>query len=177
MRKLFTLLSAILVVNHCCSGFEVPASLKDFLAEQDSDIEESEVMEKLVIGSLNHFLLLPQLEEVLDAVVADYSDDLVYRYKIGETSEGRSIMAYVFMKGTDHFSFVSDLTKRPSIVLQAAHHARELVTVSQVVYQMVSLLHGLEHGNQEYEALVQNAAIIFIPTINVDGVAFISDYW
>ena len=100
-----------------------------------------------MVGSLGAFLTLPELEELLYGIVADYTNDLVYPHKVGETSEGRTIMSYVFMKGTNQENFVSDLTERPSIILQAAHHSNELITVSQVVYQMISLLHGLEHGN------------------------------
>ena len=59
-------------------------------------------------------------------------------------------------------------------MLNAVHHARELTTISQVVYTMMALLHGYEHDNKEYRALMQNGAIIFIPMVNVDGVTFIS---
>ena len=84
----------------CCNSLDLPASLKDFLAAQDPDIEKSEVMEKLVMGSLGNYLTLPEIEEVMNAIFTDYSNDLVYKYRVGESGEGRPIMSYVFMKGT-----------------------------------------------------------------------------
>ena len=99
------------------------------------------------MGSLGNYLTLPEIEEIMDAIVADYSNDLVYKYKIGESRENRPIMSYVFMTGSSQDHFLTDLTKRPSILIDAVHHARELTTISQVVYQMMSILHGLEHNN------------------------------
>ena len=40
---------------------------------------------------------------------------------------------------------------------------------------MVTLLHGYEHGKEDVIALLENAAVIFIPTVNIDGFTYISD--
>ena len=60
-------------------------------------------------------------------------------------------------------------------MIDGVHHARELTTISQVVFTMIQLLHGYEHADEEMIALMQNAAIVFIPTVNVDGFTYISD--
>ena len=52
------------------------------------------------MGSLGNYLLLPEIEEIMNSIVESYSNDLVYKYKVGESREGRTIMSYVFMKGT-----------------------------------------------------------------------------
>ena len=52
------------------------------------------------MGSLGNYLTLPEIEEIMNAIVADYSNDIVYKYKVGESHEGRTIMSYVFMTGT-----------------------------------------------------------------------------
>ena len=62
-------------------------------------------------------------------------------------------------------------------MIDAVHHARELTTISQVIYTMMALLHGYEHGNQEYKALMENGAIVFIPMVNVDGVTYIDEIY
>ena len=98
--KTFKFLLNILLLGHFCNSLDLPVSLKEFLSAQNSDIEKSEVMEKLVMGSLGNYLTLPEIEEIMNAIVADYSNDLVYKYKVGESYEGRTIMSYVFMTGT-----------------------------------------------------------------------------
>ena len=62
-------------------------------------------------------------------------------------------------------------------MINAVHHARELTTISQVVFTMMTILHGYEQGNQDFIAQMSNGAIIFIPMVNVDGVTYISDYY
>ena len=108
-------------------------------------------------------------------MLLDYKGEVVYDLELGKTSEGRPIMAYVFMLGTTTSTFENDLKGRRSILIDAVHHARELTTISQVVYTMMALLHGYEHGNQEYKALMENGAIVFIPMVNVDGVTYIDE--
>lgn len=69
------------------------------------------------------------------------------------------------------------MTSRPSVFINAVHHARELTTISQVTYTMLAMLHGYEHGNEEYVELMSNSAIIFVPMVNPDGVAMIDDLY
>ena len=42
---------------------------------------------------------------------------------------------------------------------------------------MLAMLHGYEHGNEEYAELMSNSAIIFVPMVNPDGVAMIDDFY
>ena len=72
----------------------------------------------------------------------------MYDFILGESAEGRSLNGYAFMLGTDAENWEDELKKRPSIFINAVHHARELTTISQVIYTMLSLLHGYEHQNQ-----------------------------
>ena len=62
------------------------------------------------------------------------------------------------------------MLERPSLLIDAAHHARELTTVSLVLYIMLRLLHGYVHGNQFYIDLLSENALFFVPTVNLDGV-------
>ena len=110
-------------------------------------------------------------------MMADYKDELIYDMELGKSIEGRPIMAYVFMLGTTKNDFEQDFSERQTILIDAVYHARELTTISQVVYTMLAMLHGYEHDNQEYIGLMENGAIIFIPLVNPDGVAYIDDYY
>mmetsp|Transcript_36381 Transcript_36381/g.44436 ORF Transcript_36381/g.44436 Transcript_36381/m.44436 type:complete len:96 (+) Transcript_36381:346-633(+) len=69
------------------------------------------------------------------------------------------------------------MRERPSVFINAVHHARELTTISQITYTMMALLHGYEHHVEEYVELMRNAALIFLPMVNPDGVATIDDLY
>ena len=92
---------------------------------------------------------MSELEDLLQSMMADYKDELIYDMELGKSIEGRPIMAYVFMLGTTKNDFEQDFSERQSIMIDAVHHARELTTISQVVYTMLAMLHGYEHDNQE----------------------------
>ena len=81
------------------------------------------------------------------------------------------------MLDTDAENWEAELKTRPSIFINAVHHARELTTISQCVYTMMSLLHKYEHGQNEYVKLLKHSAIVFMPMVNPDGVAMIDMYF
>jgi len=58
--------------------------------------------------------------------------------------------------------------------MDAAHHAREFTTISMVVYSMLRVLHGYVHEKNFYSELLRENALVFIPAVNYDGVAYIS---
>ena len=123
------------------------------------------------------YLEVNQLEQLLGSIMQDYGGKVVYKFNFGKSTEGRPLDAYTFMLGTDAAEAEKEMKKRPSVFINAVHHARELTTISQVAYTMIALLHGYEHGNEEYAELMRNAAIIFVPMINPDGVAMIDDLY
>jgi murein tripeptide amidase MpaA len=63
------------------------------------------------------------------------------------------------------------------MIINGAHHARELTTISMAAYTMLTILHGYEHQKGEILTLLDKTALVFIPVVNVDGFARISDYW
>ena len=137
-----------LLLGNFCQAYEHQESLKTFLRAQDSDIKNaSELTEKLMIGSLGAYLKISELEDLFESMLEDYEGEVIYDMELGKTFEGRPIMAYVFMLGTTEQTFENDLKGRRAIMIDAVHHARELTTISQVVYTMLALLHGYEHDN------------------------------
>ena len=59
-------------------------------------------------------------------------------------------------------------------MIDAAHHARELTTISMTMYSMLRVLHGYLHSDAFYSHLLMEKSLFFIPTVNYDGVAYIS---
>ena len=111
-------------------------------------------METLVMGSMGNYLHMTELDDLMESMMAAYGYEVVWPVKIGESQEKRPIMAYAFMLDVKIENSVWELKNRSAILIDAVHHARELTTISQVVYTMMALLHGLEHGNAEYKALL-----------------------
>lgn len=66
--------------------------------------------------------------------------------------------------------------EKPAIVLTGAHHAREHITIQTVLYTALNLIyHGLYRANEEHRQLLKQNKYYFIPSINVDGTAYIEE--
>jgi len=65
-------------------------------------------------------------------------------------------------------------SSRPAILMTAATHSRELITIQMVMFTALNLLHKglILKDPKAIRQLAQNVYYI-VPTINVDGVAFI----
>ena len=68
---------------------------------------------------------------------------------------------------------------KPSVLLTGQHHSREHITVTTVMYSLLNLIHGgyVHHNNPEMRALLKEARYLFIPTVNVDGAAYIEEQY
>lgn len=73
---------------------------------------------------------------------------------------------------------VGHFHSKPAILITGQMHAREVITSSMVLFSLLKMIHGgILHKNQrDFNLLVQNKYYI-IPTINVDGLAFIEDHY
>lgn len=62
--------------------------------------------------------------------------------------------------------------------MTGATHARELISTSMNIYQMLKLLQkGEIEKNQDYSKMLDETNFYFIPILNVDGVNFIEENW
>ena len=62
-----------------------------------------------MIGSMANYLTGEELNDFLASVLADYEEELVFPFSIGDSHEGRPIMAYAFMLGTTKELFQEEL--------------------------------------------------------------------
>lgn len=67
---------------------------------------------------------------------------------------------------------------KPAILMTGATHARELISTTQNLYEIMKLikLGWIDKDSEELKLLNQNR-FLFMPILNVDGVAFIEQYW
>jgi len=68
--------------------------------------------------------------------------------------------------------------QKPAIVLTGSHHSREHITVQTVLYTALKMLHGalFQDSQKDIHLLLQNKFYL-IPSINVDGSAFIDEMY
>lgn len=66
-----------------------------------------------------------------------------------------------------------------SILVDGAHHSRELTSVQMVCYTMLRVLfeYELEADVGVWHAFFSQHSIYFIPIVNVDGHHEISEFW
>jgi murein tripeptide amidase MpaA len=75
------------------------------------------------------------------------------------------------------FSAKEAADQRPSILIDAAHHARELTSVSQVFYTMIRFLHGYLNNDEQVRKVLATSGLYFVPLVNYDGYAKISSVY
>jgi len=67
---------------------------------------------------------------------------------------------------------------KPAILMTGATHARELISTTQNLYEIMKLIKvgWIDKDPEELKLLNQNR-FLFMPILNVDGVAMIEQYW
>ena len=61
--------------------------------------------------------------------------------------------------------------------MDAAHHTREYTTIAMCVFTIMRVLHAYEQQDPLVTSLLQNNALFFVPVVNRDAHAYISDYF
>jgi murein tripeptide amidase MpaA len=60
-----------------------------------------------------------------------------------------------------------DPHEKPAIMIDGAHHSRELSSISMTIYATMNILYDYVKGDNL--DLLKQVAIIVIPVVNVDG--------
>jgi murein tripeptide amidase MpaA len=90
---------------------------------------------------------------------------------MGQTTQGRD-MNYLTL------DLEGQSKQKPAILMTGATHARELISTSLNVYEMLKLIKkGLVDKEPKYQQLLQQNKYYFLPILNVDGVALIEQGW
>lgn len=115
-------------------------------------------------GSMGSYLTLQEAYNELDSLAAAYPNLVTVKQAIGTyvTAENRPVY---YVKISDN---PNSNENEPQVLYNAAHHAREVVTVSQIIYFMQYLCENYA-SNQEVKRLVDNIEFYFVPVVNPDG--------
>ncbi|MEZ4906743.1 MAG: M14 family zinc carboxypeptidase [Saprospiraceae bacterium] len=120
--------------------------------------------ENYTYGSMGGYLTYDELLVVLDSMVAKYPNIISQKQQIDTilTYEGNPIY---WVKVSNNPNEDED---KPEILYTALHHAREPVSLSQMIFYLWYLLENYD-TDPEIKFLVDNVEMYFIPCVNPDG--------
>ncbi|WP_299149522.1 M14 family zinc carboxypeptidase [uncultured Dokdonia sp.] len=126
-------------------------------------------------GSMGGYLTYQEFLEEVDAMVAQYPELITAKSPISNfLTEGEPDTSITPSIGSNpiYWLKISDNPNvdetEPEILYTAIHHAREPMSLMQLVYYMWYLLENYE-DNLEVKAIVDNTELYFVPVINPDG--------
>lgn len=124
--------------------------------------------ENFNLGSIGGNLSLEELLAELDEMANLYPELITVKQAINDetTHEGRSIY---WVKISDNPN--TDETDEPEVLYTGLTHAREPVSMMQIIYYMWYLLENYENGG-EIQYLVDNLELYFVPCVNPDGYVY-----
>ena len=115
-------------------------------------------------GSMGGYLTYQEMIDMLDAMANQFPGLISVRAPVGteQTHQGRELQ---WVRISDNPDVDED---EPEILYTALHHAREPMSMMQMMYYMWYILENYS-GNSEIKYLVDNTEMYFIPCVNPDG--------
>jgi carboxypeptidase T len=118
-------------------------------------------------GSQNGFLSLSEIYESLELMEALYPNLITVKKPISNTRTVDNNLIY-YVKISDNPNIDED---EPEVLFTALHHAREPLSMSQMMFFMWHLLENYSRDTN-IAKLVNNRELFFIPCLNPDGYLF-----
>lgn len=115
-------------------------------------------------GNMGGYFTYQEVMNKLDSLAILYPNLVRARQPIGnyQTANGNQIY---WLKISDN---PNNDENEPEILYDAVHHAREVVSVAQLIYFMYYLCENYNSSN-EIKYLVDNLELYFVPVVNPDG--------
>ena len=63
--------------------------------------------------------------------------------------------------------------KKPIILLDGQHHAREMVCLTTILYTFCNAIFQYAKNNREYINILKEVELVFLPVVNIDGYLYI----
>lgn len=125
--------------------------------------------QKFKFGTMGGFLTYTEMLAELDSMAANYPNLITIKQPIDTflTFENRPIY---MIKISDNPN-TNESANESAVLYTALHHAREPVSMMQLIFYMYYLLENYE-SNAKVKYLVDNLEMYFIPCVNPDGYIF-----
>ena len=116
-------------------------------------------------GSMGGYFTYDEVLEYIDSIHTAYPNIMSTPISIGQTIEGRDILAY---RISDNPEVDED---EPRVLIDGLHHAREPMSIIAPLYYAEWLLDN--YGTNEMATyIVDNREIWFVPILNIDGYVY-----
>ncbi len=146
------------------SHSHLPTKKAGCAATTDSGVGDYPVPEDFELGDMGGFFTYQEMLEHLDNMATKYPHLITVKDTIGDfKTHDDNVLHWV--KISDSPNMDED---EPEILYTALHHAREPMSLSQMIYYMYYLLENYE-TDEHIRFLVDNTEMYFIPCINPDG--------
>lgn len=159
---------------HFISENSKKAAARNLSCAIDGD-DEYPVPNNFNLGSMGGFLTYQEILDELDAMKAAYPDLITTKSNISNfLTQGQSDNSVTPSIGGNGIQWVkisdnpdTDETEE-EILYSAIHHAREPMSVMQLIYYMWYLLENYD-TDTEVQNIVNNTELYFVPVLNPDG--------
>ncbi|MCT8341026.1 immune inhibitor A [Flavobacteriaceae bacterium TK19130] len=142
----------------------------------DTSEETYATPDNFELGSMGGYLTYQEVLDELDEMKAAYPNLITTRANIHDfLTEGQPDNSVTPSIGGNGIQWVkisdnpdSDSEGEQQILYTAIHHAREPISLSQLVFYMWYLLENYD-SNPEIQGIVDNTELYFVPVVNPDG--------
>ncbi|GAB3691865.1 hypothetical protein GCM10027592_10220 [Spirosoma flavus] len=117
------------------------------------------------LGSFGGYYSFAELPAILDRMRALYPNLITIKSTIGSSVEGRPLYMVKISDNPD----VDE--NEPELLLNALHHAREPISISQLVFFMWYVLENY-NTDKEIRTLLNSSEIYIVPCLNPDGYVY-----
>ncbi len=115
-------------------------------------------------GVAKHFTF-EEMQNELDEMRALYPNLITVKTSLGNTDQGRSLFMVRLSDNADTDE------NEPEVYLNAVHHAREPISMTQLIFYMWHLLENYE-SDKEIQTLVNSTELYIVPCVNPDGYVY-----
>jgi carboxypeptidase T len=165
------------------NGFQIDIHIEDvaqFYINQNNNsrgtgntdncgLEKVPVPQNFSLGSMGGYFTLNEMLAQLDSMHARYPHLINAKTPISNTLLTQGNRSLYWVRISDNPDV--DETNEPEILMTALHHAREPMSLSQLIFYMWYLLENYE-SNPEVRQVVNSTELYLIPCLNPDGYAY-----
>ncbi|MBL0325596.1 MAG: fibronectin type III domain-containing protein [Cytophagaceae bacterium] len=140
----------------------IPKINKKIDQKSSKNLRQAATPANFALGSYGGYFSLQEMINILDQMRVQYPNLISVKSSIGNTIEGRPIYMVKISDNPD----VDE--SEPEVFLNAVHHAREPISLSQLIYFMWHVLEN--YGTDpEITTMLNSSELYLVPVVNPDG--------
>jgi carboxypeptidase T len=141
---------------------KLPAMTESEKMMQKQEMLDASGVSGFGYGSMGGYYTHDEVIRKIDSMFLSYPTLISQKYSIGTTFTGKPIWAYTITKNPTRAG------SKPQVLYTALIHAREAITVMNLMYFSYYLLENYS-TDETVKYLLDNRELVFIPFVNPDG--------